>query len=68
MDYVYPSIFFSYFLFFIFLVGALFFFARSFRDGYWGGDSEETKFRMLKDGDGDEVAFRIREEVNRVRQ
>ncbi len=35
-DYVYPSIFFSYFLFFLFLVGGIFFFVRSFRDGYWG--------------------------------
>lgn len=50
-DYVYPSIFFSYFLFFLFLVGAIFFFVRSFRDGYWGNDSEDAKFRMLGDDD-----------------
>ena len=50
-DYVYPSIFFSYFLFFLFLVGALLFFVRSFRDGYWGKHSEDAKFRMLGDDD-----------------
>ena len=50
-DYVYPSIFFSYFLFFLFLVGAIFFFVRSFRDGYWGNDSENAKFRMLGEDD-----------------
>jgi hypothetical protein len=50
-DYVYPSIFFSYFLFFLFLVGGIFFFLRSFRDGYWGQHSEDTKFRMLSDDD-----------------
>jgi hypothetical protein len=48
-DYVYPSIFFSYFLFFLFLAGALFFFARSCKDGYWGGNSEDVKYRMLDD-------------------
>lgn len=48
-DYVYPSIFFSYFLFFLFLVGGIFFFVRSFRDGYWGNHSEDPKIRMLDD-------------------
>ena len=48
-DYVYPSIFFSYSLFFIFLVGALLFFVRSLQDGYFDGRSEEAKFRMLND-------------------
>jgi hypothetical protein len=48
-DYVYPSIFFSYSLFFLFLVGGIFFFVRSFRDGYWGSKGEEPKYRMLED-------------------
>jgi hypothetical protein len=48
-DYVYPSIFFSYFLFFILLGGAIFFCVRSAKDGYWGRDGEEIKYRMLKD-------------------
>jgi len=47
-DYTYPSIYFSYFLFFLFLIGGLYFFARSFRDGYWGEDGEEPKYRMLE--------------------
>jgi hypothetical protein len=50
-DYTYPSIFFANFLFLLFLVGAVFFFVRSFRQGYWGPNSEEPKFRMLEDDD-----------------
>ncbi len=48
-DYVYPSIFFSYLLFFLLAAGAVYFFVRSFRDGYWGRRSEEPKYRMLRD-------------------
>jgi hypothetical protein len=48
-DYVYPSIFFSYFLFFLFVVGAVFFLVRSRHDGYWGSDSVDPKYRMLAD-------------------
>ena len=48
-DYVYPSIYFAYFLFFILFVGALYFFARSFKDGYWGRDSEEVKYVVFED-------------------
>jgi len=50
-DYVYPSVFFSYFLFFLFLVGGIYFFIRSFRDGYWGSKGEDPKYRMLEDDD-----------------
>jgi hypothetical protein len=50
-DYVYPSIYFAYFYFFILLAGALYFFARSFKDGYWGREGEEAKHRMLDDED-----------------
>jgi len=39
-DYVYPSIFFSYSLFFMFVIGAAFFLVRSIRHGYWGKNSE----------------------------
>jgi len=53
-DYVYPSIFFSYFLFFILLGGAVFFCVRSIKDGYWGRDGEEIKYRMLKDDADDQ--------------
>lgn len=48
-DYSYPSIFFSYFMFVLFASGALFFFLRTIKDGYWGSDSEEVKYRMLED-------------------
>ena len=54
-DYTYPSIFLAYLLFAIFVAGALFFFVRSFRDGYWGEQGEEVKFRMLDDEETENV-------------
>jgi len=48
-DYTYPSVYFAYFFFLIVASGALYFFARSYKDGYWGKDSEEAKYRMLDD-------------------
>ena len=53
-DATYVSVYFSYFLFFLLAGGAVFFFARSLKDGYLGGDSEEPKYRMLQD-DRDEL-------------
>ena len=50
-DYVYPSIFLAYFMFVLFVVGAVFFLVRSARHGYWGKSSEEPKYRMLADDD-----------------
>jgi hypothetical protein len=50
MDYTYPSIFFSNLMFFILLGGAVYFCIRT-RKGYWGPNSEEPKYRMLKDDD-----------------
>ncbi|MDX2043320.1 MAG: hypothetical protein SF097_19040 [Acidobacteriota bacterium] len=52
-DYSYPSVYFAYFYFVLLLVGAIFFFLRSVKHGYWGKDSEEAKYRMLKDDDED---------------
>jgi hypothetical protein len=52
-DYTYPSIFFSYFLFFLMAVGAIVFFLRSLKDGYLGSNSEEPKYRMLQDDPSD---------------
>ena len=52
-DYVYPSVFFAYFFFLLMLIGAVYFFLRSFRDGYWSQDSEDAKYRMLQDDDPD---------------
>jgi hypothetical protein len=51
MDYTYPSIFFSYLLFFILFGGSAYFMFRSRKDGYWGRSSEEPKYRMLQDDD-----------------
>jgi len=48
-DYTYPSVYFSYFLFVLLAGGACYFFFRSTKDGYWGKDSEEPKYRMLED-------------------
>lgn len=55
-DYVYPSIYFAYFYFFILLVGAIYFFFRSARHGYWNEKSEEAKYRMLEDDETVEQA------------
>jgi hypothetical protein len=48
-DYTYPSIFFANFLFLLLVIGAVYFFVRSFKQGYWGHRSEEPKYRMLED-------------------
>lgn len=50
-DYSYPSIFLAYLMFFIFLVGAIFFMVKSLRHGYWGAHGEDPKYRMLEDDD-----------------
>jgi hypothetical protein len=52
-DYTYPSIFFSYFLFFLLAVGAAYLFFRSLKDGYMGPHSEDPKYRMLEDDPSD---------------
>ena len=52
-DYTYPSIYLSYLLFFLFLGGGIYFFIRSFRDGYWGARGEDVKYRMLQDEETD---------------
>jgi hypothetical protein len=52
-DATYASVYFSYFLFFLLAGGAVFFFVRSLKDGYLGGNSEEPKYRMLKDDEDD---------------
>jgi hypothetical protein len=48
-DYVYPSIFLAYLMFFLCLAGAIFFLIRSHDHGYWGNQSEKPKYRMLAD-------------------
>ena len=46
-DYTWPSVYFSYFFFFISLLLGLFFFARSFKAGYWKKSSEEIKYTVF---------------------
>lgn len=53
MDYTYPSVFFSYGFFVLMLGLAVFFFARTFRDGYWGKDSEEVKNQVFAEDEAD---------------
>jgi len=53
-DYTYPSVYFSYFLFLLLAGGAAFFFLRSLKDGYLGSNSEEPKYRMLRDDNDEE--------------
>ena len=49
-DYTWPSVYFAYLFFGLCAAVAVFFFARSFRDGYWGPQAEEIKHRMFDDG------------------
>ncbi|MEZ5355668.1 MAG: hypothetical protein R2762_23790 [Bryobacteraceae bacterium] len=49
MDYTYPSVYFAYFFFFLLFGLAVYFFGRSFRDGYFGRRSEDVKYRMLRE-------------------
>ena len=53
MDYMYPSVFFAYFLFFVLTVLTGYFFVRSIRHGDLGSNSEEPKLRMMRE-DNDE--------------
>ena len=48
-DYSYPSIYFSYFLFFLLMGGAVYFMLRTLRQGYFGKGGEAPKYRMLSD-------------------
>jgi hypothetical protein len=48
-DYTWPSVYFGYFFFFLAFALAAYFFLRSIKDGYWGKDAEEVKYRMLED-------------------
>jgi hypothetical protein len=49
MDYAYPGVFLSYFMFFVLLCLAVYFFLKSRKDGYWGKEGEEIKHRMMDD-------------------
>jgi hypothetical protein len=51
-DYTWPNVYFAYLFFAICLFAAIYFFLRSWQDGYWGQDSEAAKYRMLNDNCG----------------
>jgi hypothetical protein len=53
MDYMYPSIFLAYFLFFLLTALTLFWLIRSLKDGYWGRNSEDPVRRMMQDDEGE---------------
>jgi hypothetical protein len=48
-DYTWPSVYFAYLFFGMCVAFAVYFFARSWRDGYWGREAEEIKHRMFED-------------------
>lgn len=54
-DYTWQSVYFANLLFVIFACGAVYFFIRSIKSGYLGPNSEEPKYRMLKDDPNDDV-------------
>ena len=50
-DYTWPSVYFAYFFFAICFLLALYFFVRSWKDGYWGRESEDVKYTVFDEGD-----------------
>ena len=46
-DYTWPSVYFAYLFFALSAALALYFFVRSWKDGYWGEESEEIKFLVV---------------------
>ena len=49
MDYTWPSVYFAYLFFFIMFGLAVFFCVKTAKDGYWGKDGEDVKYRMFED-------------------
>jgi hypothetical protein len=66
-DYVYPSVFLSYLLFFLFLAGGIFFFVRSLRDGYWGKHGEDVKYIVMNDDESTEPASELNQGEHHAR-
>ena len=46
-DYTWPSVYFAYFFFTISLGVAVYFFVRSWKDGYWGKGAEDVKYTIF---------------------
>jgi len=50
-DYTWPSVYFAYLFFFICFFAAVFFFIRSWKDGYWGKHAEDIKFHVFDESE-----------------
>ena len=48
-DYTWPSVYFAYFFFAICFGVAVFFFVRSWKDGYWDRSGEDVKWQVFED-------------------
>ena len=48
-DYTWPSVYFAYLFFAISLGVGLYFFVRSWKDGYWGKGGEDIKYTVFDD-------------------
>lgn len=53
-DHTWPSVYFAYLFFGIMVALAVFFFVKSFKDGYWGKNAEDVKYQIFADGERDE--------------
>jgi len=51
-DYTWPSVYFAYFFFAICFFVAVFFFVRSWKDGYWGKAGEDVKYHVFEEEAG----------------
>jgi hypothetical protein len=56
-DYTYPSVYLAYLMFAILAAAAVYFCVRSLKDGYFGHNSEEPKYRMLRDDGMEDAAI-----------
>lgn len=52
-DYTYPSVYFAYLFFALMFFLAVYFCIKTLRDGYWGKDSEDVKYRMFDSDDSE---------------
>jgi hypothetical protein len=48
-DYTWPSVYFAYFFFTVCLALAVYFFARSWKSGYWAKSGEDVKYQVFDD-------------------
>ncbi|HTS27611.1 MAG TPA: hypothetical protein VMH81_17165 [Bryobacteraceae bacterium] len=46
-DYTWPSVYFAYLFFALCFFLAVFFFIRSWKDGYWSRDGEDIKYQLF---------------------